>query len=499
MNYDDFMLQLDDVDFKFDLTPNLMTRPRIFRIPAIHDELISDMDIQYLNIKGGRGGFKTTSFICAMIEESYRYKNCAFLFTREIARSIEDSVYSVVEDLIRQMGDGKCYMCDKNGEPFKYSSDDFEIGKKSITNKKTVVKFIFMGLRATGGKTAMSQINKAKGLHKIRIVMMEEGQDLSEDSLNVLLPTANRKGTVALVRNMLGHQNYNPSELDEEEAAVAEELEKARFFIAMNPNKESDPIVVKMKPFVEGGIGVIAHVNMMDIGGSAGDTEPRDAIITINGVEEVIQTEPDLQDEQLLNQMFLEKDEYYSDHVWYGAPFHRFQGKPFSAHEQITTVEDSDIMVIASWLDPSFKGGDYCALSHLGRVKSTGKVILFGTAWKCAWNMSPAFPAIVKQIRKWGPDKFWFEDNSLGTVPKSEFAREGLNAIGVTTIINKEDKIYKVAAFTKDLIALSKPQSNSVWFDLVVDYTDEAEYDDPPDSAASLIVQTGMIKEKLKF
>lgn len=475
----------------------LTRRPAIFRIPKIHDDLISDQGNQYLIIKGGRGGFKTTSYLCAMVEESYRYSNCAFLCTREVAKSISDSVYAVVKDLIEGMGDGVCYACRPDGRPFRYSSGDFEIQKTQIINRKTGVRFIFSGLRATGGKTAMSQINKVKGLHKIRLVMMEEGQDLSEDSLNVLMPTVNRKGSAAMVRDLQGHVNYVKKVAQQE--GLDDDLSSARFFVAMNPNKEFDPVVSKFTALMAGGKVTIAHINMMDIGGELGDQEPRQVVITVNGEPMTIETEPDLQDAGLLNQMELERGEYYWGHVWNGEPFHRFAGLPFSHWKWVAGIADNDIDVMAMWLDPSFKGGDFTALSAIGRVKSTGRVVIFGRAYKSAWNMLPALPGISAQYRKWGPDKFWFEDNSLGTVPITILGGEGIPAKGITSLMNKEDKIYKVAAFAGGVIDIAEDQCCPIWSKMVREYTDEAEHDDPPDSLASLVVQTGVIKEKLKF
>lgn len=420
-------------------------RPNIYVIPRLHSELIDDSRYRYVVIKGGRGGFKTTSFLARMIEESYVYKDCAFLCTREVARSISDSVYAVLKDLIVQAG----------------READFDIQKTTIINRLTGVRFIFMGLRATGGSTAMSQINKVKGLHKVRIIFIEEGQDVSEESLNVLLPTVSRKGTVKLV----------------EPLSEVEELTDARFFVAMNPNKPVDPILSKLQPYVEAGQATVAHLNMMDI---ADD-------------------QPEFRDEQLINQMELEKGEYYFDHVWNGAPFSLFSGMPFSEHQVLENVPDDDIMCLAVAIDPSFKGGDYTSIAAIGRLHSTGEVVVWGDAWKSAWNMMPAWDGILNFIHKWAPEKVFYEDNALGMVPRQYLAREGINGIPFTSVLNKEERIYKVAAFTKNLISITKNQSNRVWLNNVLDYNDEAEYDDAPDSLAHVVLQTGLIKEKIKW
>lgn len=424
------------------------TYKQIYQIPKLHRELIDDTANQYLIIKGGRGGFKTTSFICAMIEYSYSYKSCAFLFTREVAKSINDSVYAVVVDLIAQAE----------------LSADFDIQKTNITNLKTGVKFLFTGLRATGGKTAMSQINKVKGLHKIRMVFMEEGQDLSEDSLNVLLPTANRKGTVKLVKQ----HKLNA------DSSAEKEIQEARFFVAMNPNKEVDPVVSKFKPYVEKGKGTISHINMMDIADS----------------------EPDMRDDNLVNQMELERDQPYFDHVWNGAPFHKFAGLPFSEHN-LVSVDKAALTVYYAFVDPSFKGGDYTSVAFLGEVD--GQAVAFGRAYKQAWNMSPTIDDIVALINSYAPTRSWFEDNSLGTVPMTEFAKYGIKVIGHTNVLNKEDRIYKAAAYTKDILSIAENLCDQTWLTLVTDYSDDAEFDDPPDSLASVIIKSGIIAEKIKF
>lgn len=466
----------------------LTQRPRIFRIPKIHDQLISDPANKYLIIKGGRGGFKTMSFLGSMVEESYVYRDCTFVCAREISKSIEDSVYSVVKDIIGNIDKSKgANIGNADGALMKVSSTDFIIKKNSILNRKTNVRFVFIGLRATGGKTAMSTLNKTKGLHKIRIVFLEEGQDITEDSLNVLLPTANRGGGIALL---------NPrDDLGEE----YDQLKEARFFVAMNPNKEFDPVVSKFNDFISAGVATVAHINMKDIGGELYDTEPRTAYIVINGKTVPVQTEPDLQDRALLNEMALDEGNYAFDHKWLGAAYHKFAGLPWSTHKYVEFLDDEKIEVLAMWLDPSFKGGDYAAIAAIGRRKDTRKIVAFGRAYKSAWNMEPAISGIVDFYRKWRPMHFWYEDNSLGTVPNTLFAAYKIPAHGETTLLNKEDKIYKAAAHTINMVEILESQSCPIWLKLVKEYNDDAEHDDPPDSLASLIMRTGIIAEKIEF
>lgn len=466
--------------------------PRLFRIPKIHRTLIDDPKNKYIVIKGGRGGFKTMSFIASMIEDSYFYHDCTFVFAREIAKSIEDSVYAVVKDLVNEIDVMVCDLCRDDGMPVEFRTDDFKIGKQEITNRKTNVRFRFTGLRSTGGKTAMSQINRIKGTHKARLIMLEEGQDLSEDTLNTLFATANRKGTIA---------PYRPRQKKKETAP-----DDARFFVAMNPNKEIDPIISKVQPFIVTGQAVIAHINMMDISGQIGDydheageiKEVRDTCIIVNEKPVIIQTEPDLQDLSLLAQMDAERGTYAFKHTWEGAAYHKFAGLPFSTHTWCRVAEN-DIEVIAMWLDPSYKGGDYSAVCCIGRRKSDHKVVAFGRAWKSAWNMKPAIDGIVEMYRRWKPNKFWYEDNGTGYAPQQRFAAERVPAIGITTLMNKEDKIYQAAAYTINMIHFAENLCCPIWVKLIKEYNDEAEYDDPPDSFASLVQQAGIIKEKINY
>ena len=336
-------------------------------------------------------------------------------------------------------------------------SEDFSILKTQITHKTTGAKFLFLGLRATGGKTAMSQINKVKGVHKISFVFFEEGQDLSADSLDVLIPTATRSGSVLL------HKKKKAKFIKSD----------TRFFVAMNPNREADPVILKFKPYVDAGRGVILHLNMMDI----------------------IEDEPKFKDDQLVNQMELERNEFYFDHVWLGAPFHLFAGLPFSDH----LFEDlnGDFSVHISFIDPSFKGGDYTAIAFL--ASQDGRAFAFGSCFKQAWNMSPALDNCVALMKKHKPERMIFEDNSLGNVPMKEYARHGLKLQAFTNMINKEDRIYKASAFTKNLITFAPNLCNSVFIEHIKGYSDTAEFDDGADAFASAVNASGIIRDKIKF
>ena len=422
--------------------------PRFFEIPRLHSELIDDERNQYLLIKGGRGGFKTTSFICRMIEYSYeqRYRDSCFIFAREIAKTINDSVYSIVKDFIVQAD----------------LVNDFDIKKSEITNLKTNVSFKFLGFRTTGGQTSTSQINKLKGQHKISLVLFEEAQDLSEEPLNVFLATAVRQGTV---------------KLRHKKQAEIQDLSKTRFFAAMNPIKEADPVVKRFKVFERAGVGKICHLNMMDI----------------------VADEPDFEDKELTQQMRIEQDEWFYPHVWQGQPLEDFKGRPWSTHN--VTDQGEIISCYCAFLDPSFRGGDYTALAFLGELRLNNQVyiVVWGKQWKAAWDMEPCISECVDLIKKYQPDYFYYESNAISAAPQREYAQHRIEAIPRDSLGNKENRIYMIAAHSKSSVGFYSPFCGGGFLEAVMDYSNESKNDDSPDAAASVIKYSEVIGDRMKY
>ena len=391
----------------------------IYQLPEKYRTAFTS-DNKYLLFKGGRGGGKSIAICAHFIEESYlpEFNKTVFLFAREIAVSIEDSVYSLVVDLIAQAG----------------KTDDFKILAKSITNKSTGVKFLFTGLRATGGKTAFSQINKIKGKHAISKIMIEEGQDITEDSLNTLMPTINRSGTVRLINEW-----RKDSDL----------FKASRFYGAMNPNLEHDPLVVKFEKLT---LSATYHINIFDI-------------------------EAEFQDSQLLQQAKDEEGEVYYNHVWLGAASYKIDGYPFAELENINY--GSMPQAHTCFLDPSFAGGDFTAITFGGLVN--GQLCVWGYCFKLSW--SRCVDDIAKLVKLYNCENCFYEENALSLVPQEMFAEKGIDFVGHLTLGNKENRIYKVAAYTAHRTKLLTNHSNSAYIKNINEYQDGADYDDAPDNA----------------
>jgi hypothetical protein len=412
----------------------------LFNLPPIYRENLDNSSLKYFCVKGGRGAVKSFSFTSKLIEESFKeeYQNCAFLFAREVMKSVEDSVYGLCKLLIR----------DAQLEHF------FKFTQNKIVNTLTGVTFLFLGLRATGGKTQSSQLNRIKGKVAIKWIFVDEAQDLSAEVINVLFPTVNR-GTNSGVINQPWHEERNIDVTD------------TRFLFAMNVHKPIDPIVAKLNTLKDS--SKIIHVNIFDL-------------------------PPEYQDKQLIEQAKAEEGEAYYPHVWLGEAFANFGGFPFMNHK--FTQCDGNPVAYFAFLDPSFKGGDFTALSFLGEHPDHGAVA-WGFCWRRAWF--DCIDDIERVYKKFKPSKFYYEDNNLGSVPQNMLGNVGIPSIPKTSLINKESRIYKAAMYTSNMITFLESHSNSDYIENVRYYSDAADNDDGADAFASTIIQSGIIKDKIKW
>lgn len=399
----------------------------IFERPEVYETALSG-EKKYIVLKGGRGSGKTFAAISKLIEESYlpEFKNCVFLVMRELIGNLDD-IEETILDIISQAD----------------LDADFRGVSRQITNKKTGCKFVFRGARSNSGKTQMSQINKLKGIHKVRRVMIDEAQDMSEETLNVLLPTINRSGKIKV---------------------KGKELEKApevRWIFCMNPNLKRDPVIEKVETQVS---FEILHVNIFDI-------------------------ESRFQDAQLLEQAKAEEHEIYYRHVWLGEEFYRISGYPFAAIPEIRTNEEFETY---AFLDPSFSGGDYTALSFITTQGS--KLLFWGYCWREGWNTVKH--QIAEKLVENNAVSFIYESNALADTPQEVFAGLGIDAIPHYSLGNKHNRIYRGAAFIEGRASMVVNKCNSEFTKNILEYSEEAANDDAPDSLVSNLMAHGVINMK---
>jgi len=157
---------------------NKLQFPR--KLQSANDALIN-RTVRYVALYGGRGSAKSWS-VARQLLNMGRHETLRILCTREIQKTIAESVYQLLVDQIALMGLQDFYTCTK----------DTIVGANGS-------QFIFAGLR-------QQDITKLKSMEGVDIVWVEEGQVVTDKSWSVLIPTIRKKGSIIIV-------TFNP-ELD---------------------------------------------------------------------------------------------------------------------------------------------------------------------------------------------------------------------------------------------------------------------------------------------
>lgn len=128
---------------------------------------------RYKVLYGGRGSAKSHSVATYLLLEGMKRKH-RILCAREYQNSIAESVHKLLSNKIDQLGLGSFYTVLQNS---------------IIGNNGT--EFIFAGLRRN--------IESIKSMEGITIVWLEEGQTISEESWEILIPTIREPGSEIIV------------------------------------------------------------------------------------------------------------------------------------------------------------------------------------------------------------------------------------------------------------------------------------------------------------
>lgn len=137
---------------------------------------------RYLIVYGGRGGGRSWNVARVLLSIAAQQKKL-ILCTREIQKSIRDSVHRVLKNQIDEIG----------------LTPYYEIQRDAIYSK-IGSEFIFKGLRHNS-----SEIKSTEG---IDICWVEEGHKTSEDSLNDLIPTIREDGSLIII-------TFNPDDIND--------------------------------------------------------------------------------------------------------------------------------------------------------------------------------------------------------------------------------------------------------------------------------------------
>lgn len=146
-----------------------MDEPPILQLPQWSPPLFSN-DYRYIAIAGGRGSAKSRTIATALVLRASE-QPLRILCTREIQKSVRDSVKRLLDDEI-----------DRSGFREMFKSTDTEIRGSNGS------LFIFAGLQ--------HNIDSIKSMEGIDICWCEEAQTLSQTSLNTLIPTIRKPGSM---------------------------------------------------------------------------------------------------------------------------------------------------------------------------------------------------------------------------------------------------------------------------------------------------------------
>jgi len=158
--------------------------PEILNIPDKLLPIIEKFnDYRYFLIEGGRGGGKSQTIGRFILYLADRYK-IRVACGRETQNSINESVYSLLADLIQ-----------------KYQLA-FEVQSTKIISKRTDAPINFRGFREQGAFNI-------QGMEGIDIVWIDESQAITKQTLDVLIPTI-RKDNAKIFFSMNRHSYNDP-------------------------------------------------------------------------------------------------------------------------------------------------------------------------------------------------------------------------------------------------------------------------------------------------
>lgn len=170
----------DDIDDAKDIaadflaaynSPIMLELPEILNIPPKLYPLITDFnDYKYFVIEGGRGSSKTQTVARLLLYIAEKRKARMFC-GREVQNTIEESVYTVLADLI---------------SGYKLA---FDVKKTAgIRHLITDSEFKFKGFREQGAVNI-------KGVEGADIIWVDEAQSMTKPTLDVLIPTVRKNNS----------------------------------------------------------------------------------------------------------------------------------------------------------------------------------------------------------------------------------------------------------------------------------------------------------------
>ena len=153
--------------------------PKLLDLPAKLLAIVDNFDkFPYFLAEGGRGGGKSQAVARLLLYLAEHYK-LRITCGREIQNNIEESVYTLLVDAIRE------------------NSLNFSIYATKLVHNETNTIFTFKGFREQGRVSI-------KGLEGVDILWIDEAQAITKNTLDVIIPTI-RKGKSKVFFTMNRH------------------------------------------------------------------------------------------------------------------------------------------------------------------------------------------------------------------------------------------------------------------------------------------------------
>lgn len=147
--------------------------PEALNIPPKLEAVIDNLsNYRYFLIEGGRGGGKTQG-IARLISYICEKRRVRVVCGRETQNTIEESVYTVLSDIISQY--------DLN----------FSVLKDKISHRTTDSSIKFKGFREQGAVNI-------KGLEGVDILWVDEAQAITANTLKIILPTIRKQNSIVI-------------------------------------------------------------------------------------------------------------------------------------------------------------------------------------------------------------------------------------------------------------------------------------------------------------
>lgn len=149
--------------------------------------------------------------------------------------------------------------------------------------------------------------------------------------------------------------------------------------------------------------------------------------------------------------------------------------------EPIQNADASHVRNGICQLDAAFYGEDYTAFTIM--VYENGKYYIFGKIWRK--HVEDCYGEILGLYTKFACGKMYIEKNADKGMVARDLKNLGIKTVSYDESMNKHIKISTyLKAIWQDVEMVEG--TDDEYIDMIIDYTEDAEHDDAPDSASSL-------------